>query len=105
MRQQVVRCDVCGADDSPANPVNVVVSGVQEAKKPKRKRDAETSPFGFVISFGEAVNSIDLCQSCGSGMIAILRQRYPPKPKQPQPTPETAFTVRLAKALKVEVQR
>lgn len=88
-RVEINRCDVCGADDSPENRVSVRVSGIGNRPKPSR------SPFELFVHFGgsepEQPDAVDLCQRCGGGLIALLRerqaQRLREKPPMPKPSP------------------
>lgn len=90
MQRMVKRCDVCGADDSPKNPVCVTVTGFGD----KKKDDGDSMSYFSMLSFrvtAEPAAHVDLCKACGGGLVDLLRYAHArneslkPKP-QPQPS-------------------
>lgn len=91
MRVSIKRCDFCGADHSPENPVSMTIGGV----KTGRKVPSRGGIFGL-LDGGTAVDEradLDMCAACGAGLLDIVRaavaRRHATDPPKPKPAPES----------------
>lgn len=76
MHVEIHRCDICGADDSPRNPVSVRVSHVAAPLSPAAQRVLEEiqREMPVLLRPTAPTEDIDLCQECGRGLVALLRE-------------------------------
>ena len=78
MKLEIHRCDICGAEHSAENPVEVRVSRTAEKQPPSYYGLLLGMPYqSYPVTAASAFPdvAVDLCAACAGGFVAILRER------------------------------